>query len=122
MSAGAFQLGRYEGNDNAKIYPIRVQPETIAAELGGTANAGPSGALTEEILVKVSRSSRGYGVRPRKVSFRFTGGVPAGYAAGQSYSIPVLQEATWDGVSTGATGTYLGEAIQIIGKSPESVR
>ena len=122
MSAGAFQISKYAANDGTSIYPVRLQPETIAADFDGTANDEPAGATTEPLFAKVSRSNGAYGVRPRKVTFRFTGTPPTGYKADQTYDIPILQAALWDSINPGTTGNYLGVATQVVSKAPESLR
>lgn len=81
MSAGVFEISRYESSELAgQIMNIRVQPETIAAEINGTSNAAPAGAVTLPLFALVSGGNSEYGVKPRKVTLRFTnqGSLPAG--------------------------------------------
>lgn len=121
MSAGAFQLAKYESNSGS-VYPVRVQPETLALTIDGNANAEPAGAVTIDQLVKVSRSRGEYGVLPRKVSIRFTGTAPTGYKADQTYTIPVLTEAVWDAATRTTAANYLGVAAEVVSRSSESIR
>ena len=121
MSAGAFELSKYQGNAG-EIYPIRLQPETLAFEVDGTANAAPAGAVTIDQLVKVSRSNGAYGVRPRKVSIRFTGTPPTGYKADQTYDIPVMTDALWQTATRTTAVNYLGVAGEVVSRSSEDIR
>ena len=122
MSAGAFQIEKYQDNTTTRVYPIRVQPETLAATFGGTANAVTTDPVTEPTFAQISRSNGGYGVRPRKVTVRFTAAPPTGYKADQTYSIPILTAALWDSINPASVGEYLGVATVVVSKAPESVR
>jgi hypothetical protein len=116
MSAGPFQLSRYE-RDNADIHPIRVQPETI---IGGT-NPAPGGAPTSDISARVSGGRRTLGLTARKVRFVFTAGAPTGYRPGSVLTLPVLTPAAYAALTRGSTFTYLGGTATVVGKSPEYV-
>lgn len=120
MSAGNFVRSFYEA-DNGEIHPIRVQPETVAANVGA-ANTAPAGPATVGISARVSGGARQLGLTARKVRLAFTATVPAGYAEDSIITIPVLTPAAFAAASVGATGTYLGSAVQVIGRTPESVR
>lgn len=122
MSAGAYVRSRYEA-DAGTIHPIRVQPETLAMTLGGSTNAAPAGTVTSPISARVSGGRRQIGLTARKVTIAFVpGDVPAGYLEGSSYQLPWLDPTTFDALAAGATGIYLGAAIELVGKSAESVR
>jgi len=121
MSAGRFVRSRYEAN-NGLIHPIRVQPETIAASLGGGTNAAPAGAVDTSISVRTSQSSRAFGIRPRLVTLAWEGTPPTGYDDRGTIRIPILTETRFDAIQVGGTGTYLGASVVVVGKSPESVR
>ena len=120
MSAGSFVRSRYE-SDVGNIHPIRVQPETLAATLG-SANAAPTGGIDLSISAKVSGSSRSLGLTARKVRVVFTGTPPTGYKAESPISIPILTKSVYDGIAVNSTGTYLGAAVEVIGKTGESSR
>lgn len=120
MSAGAFQNSKYEMDDGS-IKRIRVQPETIAASIGG-ANTAPAGAIDSPGSARVGGGNRQYGVKARSVTVKFTATVPDGYKADQLYRIPILTSAVYDGINIGTTGTYLGSAVEVVGKNPERVR
>lgn len=123
MSAGAFDVTNYE-LDNGDIQPIRVQPETLALTIEGTANAAPTGAQTNGNLVRVSGGRRRIGIKARSVRVKFTAAPPAGgYLAGQIISLPILTKTLYDLIpNAGGTGTYLGVAIRVVGKSSQAGR
>jgi hypothetical protein len=119
MSAGAFEKGKYEGNDG-KVWPVRVQPETKAFTSATEANDYAAGSITQGIgRLKVTKGKREFGLHPRTVSFVFTATPPTGYKAGTVYTIPVFTVAAWDAYLDGNSGTYLGVAIEIVGVFPE---
>lgn len=121
MSAGNFQRARYEDN-NANIYPCRVQPETLAATIDGTDNTAPVGAVTSDVSANMTASRRKYGVQARRIRLALKAGstAPAGYS-GQSVTIPVLQQAVWDDAAKDADVTYLGTTWTIVSKLPEFI-
>lgn len=118
MSAGNFVRSRYQSN-SGEVYPIRVQPETLALTIDATANAAPAGAITAEVSARANGSRRTLGMNARTVSITFTATPPEGYATNSTLTVPVLTSALWDDISRGDTGTYLGVAVEVIGKSPE---
>ena len=120
MSAGVFLRTRYEA-DSGEIHPIRVQPETVAANIAG-ANAAPSGTTTQSISARVNKTNREFGLRPRFVTVRFTSTVPDGYEADNLYRIPILTPSRFTAINVGASGTYLGSDIEVVSKSPENVK
>lgn len=121
MSSGRYTRSKYEA-DSGDIHPIRVQPETLAATVGGGANAAPGGTITSPISAKVSKSNRGVGLKPRTVTIVFDeGAAPAGYADNSPITIPVLTPARYTAIAKGATGTYLGAGVTVVSKSPERV-
>lgn len=121
MSAGAFLRAFYELNSGA-IAPIRIQPETGALTFGATNNTIPAGPATLPVSARVSNSNRSIGIKPRSVTVRFTGAVPEGYQALSTITLPWLAPETWETLAPGATGTYLGGSVTLVGKSPERVR
>lgn len=120
MSAGEFLTSRYEA-DSGTIYGIKVQRETIAANVGAV-NAAPAGQPDGDGSVRVGGGNRQIGIKARSVTVEFTATPPTGYAENQLLRIPILTPAVWDGANVGTTGTYLGVAITVVGKSPERVR
>lgn len=120
MSSGAFTLSKYEA-DNGDIHPIRLQPETLSANVG-SANTAPTGTVTVSLFASARKNKRAYGLGARTVRVKFTGSAPDDYEPNQILTIPVLTRTVFDAVVVGGTGTYLGSPIQIVGKSPESAR
>ena len=126
MSAGPFLKRGYEANDG-KMFPIRIQPETITLDIAGNVNT--AGALAGEPglpSVDVGKSRRSNGVHARLVRFKFTGTPPAGYTPNSTLTLPILKPETYNALSDGATGTYtlLGQshAIEYVGKTPEKIK
>lgn len=121
MSAGAFERARYEDN-NANIYPCRVQLETLQAVIDGTANSAPTGDVTSDISANMTASRRKYGVQARRVRLALKEGAspPDGYS-GQAVTIPVLQQAVWDDAAKDADVSYLGTTWTIVSKLPEFI-
>lgn len=120
MSAGAFVRSKYE-SDEGSIHPIKVQPETLSATLGG-ANSPPAADTDTDISARVTGGNRELGLRARSVSVKFTATPPDGYKEDQVYRIPILTPARWDAITKSTTGTYLGVACQVVGKTPENVK
>lgn len=122
MSAGAFLIRRYAASYGAgdQVHPIRVQPETIAATIDGTANAQASGALTNPISAVVSRGKRGKGLIARAVTLRAPeSNAPDGYKPGGTTIIPALSTAFYNKAVAGASCTYLGATFTVVGTRPE---
>lgn len=126
MSAGAFTRANYQASYNpAAIHPIRVQPETLALSVtvGGSTvtNTGSASALTTPTSVRVGGGRRRRGVNARLIRIQFSGTPPTGYKAGSTITLPAINPALL-AAPNGATGTYLGAAIVVIGTTPESSR
>ena len=124
MSAGSFINSFYTAGSGL-VHPIRLQPETLTLTIGGQANSAPAGPADAGTgFVRVSGGKRTYGVTPRKVAIRFTATPPTGYAVGQIYRIPVLIPGHYQAYIEPKlqTGTYLGVACQVVGKSEETGR
>jgi hypothetical protein len=122
MSAGVFADSFYESNELGTVHPIRVQPETLALELGGQANAAPDGDAAIGPSAQVSRGKRSIGINARTVSIRLTATL-TGYKAGSVITLPWLDPTTFADITPKATtGTYLATACIVTGKSPETVK
>lgn len=123
MSAGLFTKGKYTTNAGV-VVAIRVQPETLSATLGGTANASASGAVTPGYpRATVSKSKRSVGIHARTVTLRFVGAAaPAGYASNQTYTIPVMSAALWDTLAEETACTYQATPATVVSTSPEKIR
>jgi hypothetical protein len=117
---GSYLVGAKYQSDDGGIYKIRVQPETAQANIGG-ANNPPAGAVNRQGSARVGGGNREFGVKARSVTVRFTGAAPDEYVDNPILRIPILTKALYDGINPGATGTYLGAAVSVIGKQPERV-
>lgn len=115
MSAGRFEIGRYE-IDAGTIIPIRVQEETKALTIEGVANDYPAGAATRDFgSARVGGGERQIGLRARGVTIRFQPGAePAGYKPESPIRLPWFAPATHAAIADGNTGTYLGAAITVV--------
>lgn len=120
MSAGAFTISRYAASYDTEIHPIRVQPETLAAAIGATTNAAPTGSVTNPISAVVSRGRRARGLIPRTVALRAPAtGQPDGYLPNGITVIPALQESFFNAAIAGVNVTYLGSTFTVAFRSPE---
>ena len=117
---GVYTISKYE-TDNGDVVPIKLQPETLTATLGGTANAAPAGAISPGFpSADVSRSKRAIGIHARTVSVKIT--TPAtGYADNTLVRIPVPNPTVYDGVSKGDAVTCEAGTGTVAGKSPEFI-
>jgi hypothetical protein len=122
MSSGAFVDSFYASNELGSTHPIRVQPETLALELGGQANAAVAATGAIGPSAQVSRGKRAIGINARTVTIQFTA-TKSGYLAGSKITLPWLAKTTFDALTPKVTtGTYLEVACKLVGKSPETVR
>lgn len=121
MSSGAFTISKYETDDSV-VHPIRVQPETIAAQFGSTANAAPTGAVTDNQRVKVTKGAREYGIGARTVTITFGDTPPDEYRPYSYITLPVLKKSVWDAITDGSAVTYLGTAGTVSYKTQERIK
>jgi len=123
MSAGAFVRSRYQASyTGTPIHPIRVQPESIAASIGGVVNNPPAAAAANPISARVSGGKRTLGLTARKVIIAApTASPPTGYLPGGKTVIPALTEAFYNAAIKGATCTYLGASFTVVARSVEYV-
>lgn len=117
MSAGPYVAARYT-TDKGNIARIQIQPETQAFSLQGATAAGE---INQEASVIVNGTRRQTGVIARSVRVRFTAAAPDGYDPNGVLRIPILTQAAWAAIDKDDTGTYLGSAIVVLGKTPEYV-
>ena len=124
MSAGAFTKSKYQAtaDNGGGIYSVTIQPETLACTIATVVNAAPTAAVDQKVSARVGGGKRKIGMNCATISMRFTGTLPEGYKSGGILVIPALTTAFRTAAAVGATGTYLGEAVVVIGRSPERVR
>lgn len=125
MSAGTFENGRYESIDGQYIWPCRAQPESKELTLGGVANAYPADPVTSGLpKIRLRKGKREFGPTVRTVTVKMTAaptGARADYAGvGALLTVPIFQQSTWEEYGEGDTGTYLGTAVEFVGKFPTS--
>ena len=120
---GQFTNAKYEASEGTFIFPIKVQPETLAFEAGGTVNAVPAGAVTANLpSATVSKSRRSIGVHPRTVTVKVTStGVAANNAVGTIIQIPIMSKTAYAAFTKGQTGTYNDDAVTVVGKTGEKI-
>lgn len=123
MSAGSFENVFYEtsSENGGFILRARVQPETLAAEFGGTDNAAPAGPATAPGSATISQGRRTAGVNMRYVTVAWDAAPPTGYS-GLTARIPVLDPATFTAWTLGSEGTYLSTAATVVGRTGETVK
>jgi hypothetical protein len=122
MSAGIFIETTYEANYGAgtATHPIKLQPETLLADIGGTANAPAAGAPNNPISALVSKSRRGLGLHPRFVYLLLTGAPPAGYEANSRARLVCLTTAFYAlAAIRGTVVNYLGTTWKVTGFDAE---
>lgn len=123
MSAGQFVISKYELNDGKGVQPIKIQPETLSFTYNATNNAPTADPITSGRYVYARGAAQQYGVKARRVTFKWVSAVPEGYDPNQRITIPILTEALWNDIEPGtATSTYLAATVQIISKTDERVR
>jgi hypothetical protein len=125
MSTGAFIRSKYEASylGGGDIHPIRVQPETIAADAGGTTNAAPTGDFTSPISAVVSLGQRERGLGARTVTLQWTT-VPtgSGYLATGYITIPALTETFFNACTVGTEVSYQGGTAEVAFRTEETAK
>ena len=118
MSRGAFEKnGKYQASteNGGGIYPVRVQPETLALVIDGVTNSLPAGNVDQYVSASVGGSTRRNGMHCAIAYVRFDT-APAGYKQDEVIALPLLTNAIRLATKRNATGTYLGESITVVGK------
>lgn len=128
MSAGQFVSTFYASvGDAPNIYPVRVQPESIAATVsppsGGTVSNTPdAGPATTAVSAEVGGSTRRSGVHVPIIYLALTGTAPAGYAENSRTQIPALSQAFYVACKKRASVTYLATEWRVVGRRAEAIR
>lgn len=123
MSEGKFTRTFYgiSAENGGGTAPIRLQPETLAATLGGTVNAAVAGPATQAGSVTISQGRRSAGINARYVTVAWDGAPPTDYS-GLTARIVVPDPAVYAGTTLGDAVTYLSTAATIVGRTPETVK
>lgn len=121
MSAGSFINSRYQSDDGT-IHQIKLQPETVAMTVGGTANAAPTGAIDSVFAAEVNRGAKAYGLKPRKINVSFEGEPPTGYRPYTSLSLPILTTDLFEAISDNDVVVYNGGSGKVSSKVAENIR
>lgn len=119
MSQGDFVLAIYE-TDDGSFCNVRVQPETLAATVGGGTNAEGAGPVDQLASAIARKGRREIGVGCRQVAVSFAGAPPTGYTSDQIY-IPIMTPARYAAATIGSAVTYLGAAGIVTGKISEDI-
>jgi len=124
MSAGPFVDSKYQAaaENGGGVHYIKIQPETLALTIATVANSAPAAAQNSKLSATVNGSTRRRGLHAAKIYFKFSSTTPDGYLAGSILSLPALNKNILAAADKGVTGTYLGQAIVVVGKSPEILR
>ena len=121
MSNGPFQDSKYAADDDT-VYGIKVQPETLSLTINSVQNDPPAGAVTGDVLARVTGSRRGYGVFARVGRFRITASGTSGLAVGRVITLPLLNGDIYDECKKPNTGTYNTASVAVVGRSGEVIR
>ena len=125
MSAGVFEISRYQASYGAgtAIHPIRIQPETLSAEVDGVANDAPTGATNNPISAHTSKSNNEYGLRPRFITLRAPDeNPPTGYQPRGITRIPALTTAFYNAATKGKDCSYLNVTFKVVSQKAEDVK
>lgn len=123
MSSGAFTRTRYElsADNGGGVIACRLQPETLAATISGTANAAPAGPTTIPGSATISQGRRSAGVNMRYITVAWDGSPPTGYS-GLTARIVVPDPDVFAGAGLGDAVTYLATTATIVGRTGETVK
>ena len=120
MSSGPFLLTFYE-TDLGNVCTIKVQPETIALQIGATANDPVTGPATAGFpSAQTGQSRRAIGINARRIRCVYEAGA-SGDLPGLSIVLPWLNPATYATIAEGTSGTYNGEPVQFRRRLGEAI-
>jgi hypothetical protein len=121
MSEGSFVLRVYESNQGT-FHWLKQQPESAILSIDGSPNTIPAGPVDSPFWAKASKSAREYGLRPRKLRFRFTAGSePDGYADCGALEIVIYSRSVYNTAVLQSAASYMGAPGKIIGRVPERI-
>jgi len=117
MSAGPFVFGTYLTPESFTV-ACKVQPESEALTIGGQRNVFQNDTPIAIGTVPLNTGARRKGpFSARSVTLKFTDTIPAGYSANSRPRVPIFTTTLFNQISKGATGTYLGAAVEVVGVS-----
>lgn len=121
MSTGPFVDTFYQNGLDGRIHPARVQPETLEATVGGTANAAPAGPQTSDLRAFSSTRNRRGAVNMRLIGFEVEDGGPNGYEVGGIIYFPVMTPGNLSAflIPANQAVVYNGATGRVTGSSPE---
>jgi len=110
---------KYE-SDSGAIHSINLSAKKLAV----ASNTVPTGAVDSDIIAKVSKSNREFGLRPRGVVMTkvVTGGTGGNaVSATKSTFLPILSKTVFDGATFAkeTTHTYDGSTWTVLSKRAE---
>lgn len=120
MSEGRFERSKYE-TDAGNVIPMRVQPETLAATIGGETNAEPAGdILPGWPSVRVGGGRREIGVNGRFVTGSWQT-PPTDYDGRTLFKLVIPTKSVFDGIAKGQSISYLGGTAAVVSVTPEKI-
>lgn len=123
MSSGPFIKSFYSSNKTGLVHPIRIQPETLALSVGGTANTAAAGPSTSPLSAQVSQGKRSLGLNARTVTFKILSAGTSGLQVGGTISLPWLAGAAgFDSFAAGDAIEYQGATGEVVGTSSETAK
>lgn len=108
----AFQTIGYQ-SDDGEVYNLRVSSDTV------TAAGGSAGATTSDMFVKVTKSDREFGMRPRYANLSETFTTAGGRTFKTYKRLPLTTLAAYNALSKGDTVTIGSISYEVAGKEPE---
>jgi len=123
MSSGNFVRTFYglSADNGGGVVSIRLQPETLQANIAGTVNAAPAGPATIPGSATISQGRRSAGINARYITVAWNGAPPDDYT-GLTARIVVPNPTVYAGAVLGATVTYLSTSATVVGRVPETVK
>lgn len=105
------------------VFPCRLQPETEGLSLNSVTNDPPAAAATAGApRIRLRKGKREFGPTIRTVTIEMTAdgtGETAYLQTGDRFTLPILTNAVFNGITVDQTGTYQGIACKVVSKFPE---
>lgn len=107
-----FQTVGYQ-SDSGEIYKMRIDENSVSAA------GGSAGAPTSSMFVKITKSDREFGLRPRFVTLSETFTTTGGRSFKEYRRLPMTTLAAWNAVAEDSTLTVGGKQYDVVGKEKE---